>query len=395
MRGGGDAQYDAWAMHQDTGDDYETEYLDLGAHLQVYIVLRTRESFTRAKQILDGTGEDWARTFNFTVATETERSLKFLEEEYCNNPQKEGVSDTTDFFRFGVFPTGKPGNANKDDMLQQLKGGKTLKRHIEDGTDLDMLIKCQRLIQFAERAFGAKRGTDFAPRIIWLCSKESGTGKSFYVLNGGLEKDYGIKLDDCYFWNGSTGGSTGWVTEDAIGKHVWVMQEACGQHCTPDALKELWDRGPAQMQCKGGMVECLAHTWVITTNFDLDEWWGKLKIDNPDKWERHMVALRRRLQEWGCYPNFKAYLRNHRLEQRMTEQGGLRVRANGTLELRRITPERMLQAAQVLPGDRELLDLDELEGMSQHERDAWLAREGYNTQEREEIFEAQRVPFDS
>lgn len=374
------SSYDNWLVFGKEPDDMDAEFPNLGAHLQCYLVFKKRQSITACKTQLGS----WATIMNFTVATESERSLQTVEE-YVNDPHKDGVSHEEDSFRFGIFPDGKPGKTDTEFIRKQCLDGKTLKRFIQEGElDMDQLVKYQRIIQYSERAFAQVRGTDFTPRIIWLESAESGTGKSFYVLQGGLLQDFGISLDDCYFWNGSTGGSTGWVDEGAIGKTCWIMQEAAGQHCTPHALKDLWDRGAMQMQCKGGMVQCLATTWVITTNFSLREWWGKLKLDKPEEWERHMTALERRVREWGVRPNFKGYLRNWRLEQRLTQQGGLKVRANGQLELRRITPEP------VIP-----MDATDFEGMSQHERDTWLAQAGYTSQEREDIADMQRTPFDA
>ena len=337
-----DPTCDAHAAAAD--EDIEQQYPNLGAHIQCYLVFKDRNSIVACKNKLGGAFDH----MHFVVASESQRSLQCVED-YCQDQHKEGVSQTTDPFCFGIMPSGKVGKTDTEHIRQQLLAGKSFKDFIRDGElDLDQLCKYQRILQYGERAFGATRGTDFTPRIIWLESAESGTGKSFYVLQGGLEADYGIKLEDCYFWNGSTGGSTNWVDEGAIGKTVWIMQEARGQHCTPDALKDLWDRGPMQMQCKGGMVQCLAHTFVVTTNFKMREWFQKLKLDQPEQWERHMVALERRLNEWGVRPNFKGYLRNWRLEQRLAAAGGLTIR--GPSPSRRITPERMDSPDSTLDG---------------------------------------------
>lgn len=312
-------------------------------HIQFYVASKAKTTFTGMKAKLGG--DAW-RTAKFVICTEEERSLQRVEE-YCNDPAKrDGTAvQACDMFRFGVPPTGKTGNQGPSELenlvgVLRAQGPLSILQAIDAGANVPALAGHMQFYKALCEELDVPRGSNFTPQIYWLCSSESGTGKTHWVNNGGLAEVLAAKdmsMDDVFFWQGDSGGSANWITHRARGKRCWVMEEARGQHCTPDMLKTCWDRGPCCLQGKGFFVECHAEIWVIMTNFELEEWFGKLKMTAPDTWERHYTALKRRLTEWGVRPNFKTYLRQKRLEKRLTEQGGLRVLA----PTRRITPEPM------------------------------------------------------
>lgn len=313
------------------------------------VAVARKTTFTGLKNLL---GPDWS-TVNITVCTPNERSLERVQE-YCNDPAKDTACQFCDMFRFGVLPSGTTGNQGGAELehlthLIRTQQVNSILSAIDNGADIKALAGHIPFFRCLLAEAEPKRGTDFTPRIYWLESAESGTGKSHWVSNGGLEfelekinltlpsdkKPY--SMDDCYYWAANTGGYAGWVTEDARAKRIWIMEEACGQYASPDGQKRLWDRGPYRMQCKGGFVECCAEIFVVTTNFGLDQWWPKLKEEHPDQWERQYTAVKRRLDEWGITPNFRLFLRQKRLERRLTQEGGIRVRE----PTRRISPEPM------------------------------------------------------
>lgn len=285
----------------------------LGGHLQFYAVAKKKVTITGFKALL---GDSWS-SCHLEVCTDTQRSLQCVEE-YCNDPYKDSADDHSDLYRFGVFPTGNAGAQTLDDLRKQLVAGASLKRLIEDGgAELELLSKHQRFIETCQKIFGEKRDPKVAPRI-WILTGPSGTGKSFW-----WKQKFG-EGPNVYRWSLNSGGNSTWVTDLAIGAKVWVIEEFSGQ-VQPDLIKEICDYGTPQVQSKGNYVNCCATDIVITSNFEVEEWWGKLKAERPEAWERHMTAIRRRFQEFETKVDYRQTLRNFRLQQRLEAAGGVQV----------------------------------------------------------------------
>lgn len=289
-------------------------------------------------------------TAHLDVITQTQRSFDCVQE-YCHDSGKPSAAQCCLPFCFGTWPTGNTGNQGGAQLAQMTalmreRRPLTLLQLLDEGVEPAAVAGHMQYWQQMRRELQPTRGTKHRPWWVFLHSAESGTGKTFWVDCGGLEawlqqlnatQGTNYSMDDVYVWQGGSGGNATWVTEDAIGKRIWIWPETAGQHCTMDACKTLIDRGPCRMQCKGGFVECLAEIHVWTTNFTLEEHWAKLKLERPDHWQRCYTALKRRLDEFGYFPDFRRFLREKRLEARLTQQGGLRV----VEPTRRVEPEEI------------------------------------------------------
>lgn len=330
-----------------------------GAHVQAYVVVPQKKAIGGWKALLRGllpafpediddlnlAEKSWVR-----FCTDEERSLQRVEE-YCNDPQKDSADDGTDMFKFGVFPTGKKGNqggAVIESLRPRLLAGESFTSFLNDGSiPLEELSRHRGLFLECEKRCMPERGYDFDPIWFHLHSEDSGVGKGHWVQNGGLEAATGGKYkfpDDVYKFCANTGGNANWVTHKAAQCEVWWLDEWNGEsHCRQDGFKQLVDRGPFVFQGKGFTVPCMAKVIITTSNFSLEECWPTVKKDNPEVWERNMIAIRRRFREFGQTPNFRLFLREKRLERRLTEQGGLRVHLSDPSQgtQRRIVPERI------------------------------------------------------
>lgn len=322
-----------------TGDEWAADAVWTGWHLQCCVYFVSKTTITGAKQRL---GALFA-TAHLDVITATQRSFECVQE-YCHDSSKPSAAQCADPFCFGLWPTGTTGNQGGA-HLQQLvalvrDGARSLTHLINGGADIQAVAGHVHFLKEFIAEQDTPRSSDFVPLILYLCSRESGTGKSHWVWQGGFDAEMekrGLpyRSADIYVWQGDSGGSANWITPDARDAEVWLMEEACGQHCKPDLLKTAWDRGPCRMQYKGSFLQCKAKVWIVCTNFELDEHWPKLKLERPEVWERHYTALKRRLDEWGFRPDFRRFLREKRLERRLEAQGGLRI----VPPTRRISPE--------------------------------------------------------
>ena len=159
----------------------------LGAHIQWYCVVPNKTTFAG---LISKLGPELAGT-HLEVCTANQRSLETVRE-YCNDPHKDSADDGSDMFSYGIFPSGAPGNqkgATLEQFRELITSGITVKDLILDGQiELGMVNGSLRLLEKCERLFQPGRGSSHTPRVVVLYSKESGTGKSHYVHNGGLER---------------------------------------------------------------------------------------------------------------------------------------------------------------------------------------------------------------
>lgn len=315
-----------------------------GAHLQYYVVTPKKITLPGLKNVLSSTAACWNRS-HLVMCTATERSLDCVKE-YCYDDEKDSKADFVEKFMIGTFPSGNTGNqrgAQLEQLRERIMEGASLRELALAGdVPLDLLAPNMRFIDRMTEEFRPRRNLQQDPVWIYMFSAESGTGKTYWVEKGGLEAWSNGKytFDDVYTWSSETGGNARWITPEASSKRVWHLQEFSGNHCRQDAFKEMIGRGPYRVQGKGIFVECLAEVIITTSNFDIEECWADLKAEKPDIWERNMVAIRRRLRDFGHTPNFRLYLRNARLMERymqaQQEQGA------GPTPSRRISPVSVL-----------------------------------------------------
>ena len=167
------------------------------------------------------------------------------------------------------------------------------------------------LLNLALSLYGAQRDPDAQPAGVLLVGP-SGSGKTWYVRKWCTDnnyKSYTLPLD--------AGGSSMFVTPEAGEADCLILEDFRGQGLTMTQFLNLVDRGPFKLQTKGGWVNIKAHMFAITSNEDPESWWPKLKIDQPERWEANMKAVRRRIQEWFTMPHYKLAFRAWQLEKRM------------------------------------------------------------------------------
>lgn len=362
-------------------------------HIQFYCVTAAngRCTVTGLKRLLP---DEW-NTLHGEVCTENERSLQCVEE-YCNDPAKpDGTAcQFVDMFRFGIFPSGKPGAEKLEDIKDQLLNGtfKNLQDVIEkSGLELDTISRHQKFFDALWEIYGRGRSGEQRPYGFILIGP-SGTGKSFWWKMGGLKAALEAKgidtsgMDirdggrDVYKFNLTAGGYVTFVTKQMAGKIICIIEEFNGQF-PKDLFKQILDYGQVQLQGKGFFMNLDAWIFVFTSNHEIRQWWPNAKEKNPEAWERDMEAVERRIKEFCEFPNYKLYRRSWLLEQRLIQQGGLRIVG----PTRRITPEPMETDAPRAPSPSPMED-DEWAGMSPYSRHQWMEHE-------EEVeFEQEHLP---
>lgn len=278
-------------------------------HIQYYLALKPKYKCTPGAQML----RDYGWRCKKIPATDTQRSLEDVET-YC---QKEDTRvDGFEQFRFGVPPSGKAGQSDMEliELRKRFANGESLVQLIRDGdVPWELLSKHLHFLKLAEVACGVGRGMNTKPTI-YLLVGESGSGKSRWA-RAHMEEFFAEKH---YTWamNSPTGC---WLTEDAAGKTCFLLDEFRG-NCPMDVLLRVLDYGEMKLPYKGGFVNCAASTFIITSNLEPRSWWPKMKQEHPYDWEASMLALERRLKEFGTRPNYKTWMHAERLRERADAQ---------------------------------------------------------------------------
>jgi len=110
-----------------------------------------------------------------------------------------------------------------------------------------------------------------------VCQGPTGTGKSRWVKE---------TFPNAY-WKQRSQWWCGYEGQDVI-----VLDEFYGW-LQYDLLLRLCDRYPLFLETKGGQVNCLANTIVITTNATPESWY---------KTEKYFLSFIRRVSEWRVFP---------------------------------------------------------------------------------------------
>ena len=310
---------------------------ELGAHVQWALYTKKKTTVAGVKAKLDTLPR--IKGSHIVVCTESERSLACVKD-YCYDRDKQSAFQEAEMFMEGTWPTGKPGNQGAcevQELMDALEehGPMSIRTALRAGVQAGPLSRHLRLWDRASAEYQEERSLTPAEFEVHVLIGEPGTGKSCYVAHN-------YPKEDVYRWDLSNGGNTCWVTLAALGKSIWVVPEfRCDMPF--GLLLRLCDLYPLTLQYKGGEMQCCARTIVLESNWEIPTWYAGMKEKDPAGWELNMAALNRRLKPkaeggFGVYPNYRTWFHQFKLEERLTQQGGLRV----VPPTRRIIPVRTL-----------------------------------------------------
>lgn len=250
-------------------------------HLQGYLELKERWTFHRVRTLVFGQYMPGAHISAALGTPEQNRT-------YCTKDASR-VPDT-DIVEIGDISTHEYAGGGE-------KAGKVLDRVFVDirtgMTMLDIIEKYgfgvfavhERALKSAMCSWGVKRNRQ--PEIILLIGP-SGSGKSRYV-----DRVY----PDRYRMTFGNGGNSAWF-DGYNGESEIELSEFRGQ-LQLSFMLDLLDRYQLKVQTKGGTVQFIAHTIIITSNEEPDDWYPGME----NRLEK-MKPLLRRIEEFGKRPRY-------------------------------------------------------------------------------------------
>ena len=141
------------------------------------------------------------------------------------------------------------------------------------------------------------------PRIILLIGP-SGSGKSMWAQRN---------FPDRYRWTFGNGGSSSWM-DGYNGEPVVELSEFRGQ-LPLSFMLDLLDRYECKAQVKGGTVQVIAHTFIITSNDEPDQWYKGLGEDRDEKLKPLLRRLAPAPEGFGERPRYQTENRLARAAQ--------------------------------------------------------------------------------
>jgi len=249
-------------------------------HIQGYIEVVQRWTFTRVKEKIF---KEWKMD---NVSLRVARGSSEENTAYCTKDESR-VKDTQPFVHgMSLHEPGErhPPGKSLDRVFVDIKAGMSMEQIIEK-YGFGIFVRHERAINSAMCSWGAKR--DKMPKIVLLVGK-TGTGKSKWV-----HRKYPVR----YRMTFGNGGNSAWF-DGYRGEDVIELSEFRGQLQLAFML-DLLDRYELKVQTKGGTVQCLASTIVITSNDEPSEWYRNL-----DDREEKLKPLLRRIEEFGERPRY-------------------------------------------------------------------------------------------
>lgn len=147
----------------------------------------------------------------------------------------------------------------------------------------EVAFRYQQGIRAARAALAHPRDKAITPTIlIWW--GDSGTGKTRKAVE---------EYPEAYILTKPNGNGVVWF-DGYYGQKVIIFDEFYGW-VPYDLMLRILDRYPLKLQIKGGMVECQATTFIITSNKPWTDWYAG--IDDKS-------AMERRIKEWGMVTKF-------------------------------------------------------------------------------------------
>jgi len=249
-------------------------------HVQGYLQLANRWTFTRVKKMVF---TDALTGCQIAAA----RGSAAQNEAYCSKDDTRVPG--SDVLRYGEMVSDfgenhQPGKS-LDRVYADIKLGATMEDIVEK-YGFGMFVRHERALKSAMCTWGKRRAT--MPKIVLLIGP-SGSGKSRWVERvhpGRYRMTFG------------NGGNSAWF-DGYNGESAIELSEFRGQ-LTLSFMLDLLDRYQLKVQTKGGTVQFLADTIIITSNEEPKEWYRLLE-DRDEK----MKPLLRRIEEYGTRPMYQ------------------------------------------------------------------------------------------
>ena len=249
-------------------------------HLQGYVEVKERWTWHRVKEhVFDACGL-------VNASVQAARGTPLENKRYCT--KEESRVPGTEPFEAGLMSNEDDGPHAKgkslDRLFADIKSGLSMEDLI-DKFGFGVYVRHERAIKSAMCTWGARRKA--MPEIILLVGP-SGSGKSRWVER---------KYPDRYRMTFGNGGNSAWF-DGYNGENVIELSEFRGQLQLAFML-DLLDRYQLKVQTKGGTVQFLASTIVITSNEEPSEWYKAL-----DDRDSKLKPLLRRIEEFGTRPRY-------------------------------------------------------------------------------------------
>jgi len=249
-------------------------------HIQGYLELKERWTFHRVRNLV-------FTQYMPGACIAAARGTAAQNKTYCTKPESRVPG--TEPVEIGD-PSGDEGESHPvgkslDRVFVDIRAGASMMDIIEK-YGFGMFVRHERALKSAMCTWGAKRLKQ--PEIVLLIGP-SGSGKSRWV-----ERTY----PDRYRMTFGNGGNSAWF-DGYNGETVIELSEFRGQ-LQLSFMLDLLDRYQLKVQTKGGTVQFIAHTIVITSNDEPAEWYPALE-GRSEK----MKPLLRRIDEFGKRPRYQ------------------------------------------------------------------------------------------
>jgi len=249
-------------------------------HVQGYLQLTNRWTFTRVKKLV----------FTGLLATAqiaAARGSAEQNESYCS--KEDTRVPGTETLRVGLMVADVGENHQPGKSLDRVYADIKLGASMEDIVEkygFGMFVRHERSLKSAMCTWGKRR---CEPAKIILLIGPTRSGKSRWV-----EREY----PDRYRMTFGNGGNSAWF-DGYNGESTIELSEFRGQ-LTLSFMLDLLDRYQLKVQTKGGTVQFLASTIIITSNEEPRDWYKALE-DRDEK----MKPLLARVEEFGVRPRYQ------------------------------------------------------------------------------------------
>lgn len=260
-------------------------------HIQGYLECKERWTFHRVKR-------DVFEQYMPNACIAAARGTASQNRSYCTKPESRVPGTEPVEIGDALGDAGDTHGAGRalDRVFADIRAGFSMEEIIEK-YGFGMFVRHERALKSAMCIWGRRRGV--MPKIILLIGP-SGSGKSRWVQR---------EFPNRYRMTFGNGGNAAWF-DGYNGEDVIELSEFRGQLQLAFML-DLLDRYELKVQTKGGTVQCVASTIVITSNDEPSEWYKSME-DRDEK----LKPLLRRIEEYGRRPRYQSENRAAAMEGR-------------------------------------------------------------------------------